>query len=178
MKPTIRKRTLPHHWLQNQWNARWTLRTCQTSLQCAWLISCIMLHGYMFMIQPRGLDTCACGDIGRSRYTTHVVLNLILLISRDAIHFLLFAGTLIGLLSCYRLMIGTSWVYAGSIVALRMTPRVIYPAGINTQPPCVPRLAITLSSYESVARSSSSLIWAVMYRRNTRIVFRGCRRDS
>ena len=86
MKPTIRKRTLPHPWLQNQWNARWTLRTCQTSLQCAWLISCIMLHGYMFMIQPRGLDTCACGDIGRSRYTTHVVLNLILLISRDAIH--------------------------------------------------------------------------------------------
>lgn len=46
-----------------------------------------MLHGYMFVIQPRGLDTCACGDIGRSRYTTHVVLNLILLISRDAIHF-------------------------------------------------------------------------------------------
>lgn len=52
----------------------------------------------MFVIQPRGLDTCACGDIGRSRYTTHVVLNLILLISRDAIHFWLFVGTLIGLL--------------------------------------------------------------------------------
>ena len=112
----------------------------------------------MFMIQPRGLDTCSCGDIGRSRYTTHVVLNLILLISRDAIHFWLFAGTLIGLLPCYRLMIGTSWVYAGSIVALRMTPRVIYPAGINTQPPRVPRLAITLSSSESVARSYNSLI--------------------
>lgn len=33
------------------------------------------------------LDTCACGDNGRRRYTTHVRLNLILLISRDAIHF-------------------------------------------------------------------------------------------
>ncbi len=32
------------------------------------------------------LDTCACGDNGRRRYTTHVILNLILLISRDAIH--------------------------------------------------------------------------------------------
>lgn len=53
MKPTSRKRMLPHPWLQNQWNARWTLRTCQTSLQCAWLISCIMLHGYMFVIRPR-----------------------------------------------------------------------------------------------------------------------------
>jgi len=105
------------------------------------------------------MDTCACGDNGMRRYTTYTaVLNLILLISRDAIHFWLFAGTLIGLLPCCMLMIGTSWVYAGSIVALRMTPRVIYPAGINTQPPCVPRLAITLSSYESVARSSSSLI--------------------
>ena len=51
------------------------------------------------------LDTCACGDNGRRRYTTHVILNLILLISRDAIHFWLFVGTLIGLLSYYRLMI-------------------------------------------------------------------------
>ena len=105
------------------------------------------------------MDTCACGDNGMRRYTTYTaVLNLILLISRDAIHFWLFAGTLIGLLPCCMLMIGTSWVYAGSIVALRMTPRVIYPAGINTQPPCVPRLAITLSSSESATRSSSSLI--------------------
>ena len=45
-----------------------------------------MLHGYMFVIQPHGLDTSACGDIGRRWYTTHGVLNLILLISRDAIH--------------------------------------------------------------------------------------------
>lgn len=58
----------------------------------------------MFVIQPRGLDTYACGDIGRSRYTTHVVLNLILSISRDAIH-LVVVGTLIGLLPYYRLMI-------------------------------------------------------------------------
>ena len=104
------------------------------------------------------MDTCACGDNGMRRYATYpAVLNLILLISRDAIHMVV-VGTLIGLLPCYRLMIGTRWVYAGSIVALRMTPRVIYPAGINTQPPCVPRLAITLSSSESVARSCSSLI--------------------
>ena len=105
------------------------------------------------------MDTCACGDNGMRRYTTYTaVLNLILLISRDAIHFWLFAGTLIGLLPCCMLMIGTSWVYAGSIVALRMTPSVIYPAGINTQPTCVPRLAITLSSSESVTRSYISLI--------------------
>ena len=45
------------------------------------------------------MDTCACGDNGRRRYATYTsVLNLILLISRDAIHFWLFVGTLIGLL--------------------------------------------------------------------------------
>ena len=33
------------------------------------------------------MDTCACGDNGMRRYTTYTaVLNLILLISRDAIH--------------------------------------------------------------------------------------------
>lgn len=36
------------------------------------------------------------------------ILNLILLISRDAIHVWLFVGTLIGLLPCYRLMIDPS----------------------------------------------------------------------
>ena len=41
----------------------------------------------MFTIRSRGLDTCDGGDIGRRRYSTHVTLNLILLISRDAIHF-------------------------------------------------------------------------------------------
>ena len=97
-------------------------------------------------------------DRHRRHHSTYGMINIILLISRDAIHFWLFAGTLIGLLPCYRLMIGTSWVYAGSIVALRMSPRVIYPAGINTQPTCVPRLAITLSSSESVTRSCNSLI--------------------
>ena len=61
------------------------------------------------------MDTCACGDNGMRRYTTYTaVLNLILLISRDAIHFWLFAGTLIGLLPCYRLMIGTSWFTRGA----------------------------------------------------------------
>ena len=79
----------------------------------------------MFVIHPRGLDTSACGDIGRSRYTTHVVLNLILLISRDAIH-LVVVGTLIGMLPSYRLMIRNQLVYAGNIFALRMSPRVIY----------------------------------------------------
>ena len=33
------------------------------------------------------MDNCACGDNGMRRYTTYTaVLNLILLISRDAIH--------------------------------------------------------------------------------------------
>ena len=50
------------------------------------------------------LDTAVGIDRDRRRYSTHVVLNLILLISRDAIH-LAVAGTLIGLLPCYRLMI-------------------------------------------------------------------------
>lgn len=59
------------------------------------------------------LDTCACGDNGRRRYLTHVVLNLILLISRDAIH-LVVVGTLICLLPCCRLMIGTSWFTRGA----------------------------------------------------------------
>ena len=128
MKPTSRKRMLPHPWLQNQWNARLSLRTCQTSLQCEWLISCIMLHGYMFLIQPRGLDTCACGDNGMRRYTTHVVLNLILLISRDAIHMVVCRYTHRSVV----LLQADDWnqlVYAGSIVALRMSTRVIYTAG-------------------------------------------------
>lgn len=43
------------------------------------------------------LDTAVGIDRDRRRYSTHVVLNLILLISRDAIH-LVVAGTLIGLL--------------------------------------------------------------------------------
>ena len=43
------------------------------------------------------LDTAVGTDMYRRRYSTHVVLNLILLISRDAIH-LVFVGTLIGLL--------------------------------------------------------------------------------
>ena len=44
------------------------------------------------------MDTSACGDNGRRWYATYTaVLNLILLISRDAIH-LVFVGTLIGLL--------------------------------------------------------------------------------
>ena len=104
------------------------------------------------------MDTCACGDNGMRRYTTYTaVLNLILLISRDAIHMVVCRYTHRSVV----LLQADDWnqlVYAGSIVVLRMTPRVIYPAGINTQPPRVPRLAITLSSSESVARSYNSLI--------------------
>ena len=104
------------------------------------------------------MDTCACGDNGMRRYTTYTaVLNLILLISRDAIHMVVCRYTHRSVV----LLQADDWnqlVYAGSIVVLRMTPRVIYPAGINTQPPRVPRLAITLSSSESATRSSSSLI--------------------
>lgn len=88
MKPTSRKRMLPHPWLQNQWNARWTLRTCQTSLQCAWLISCIMLHVYMFSIRPSWWIPAHAEITACRMYSTYTaVLNLILLISRDAIHF-------------------------------------------------------------------------------------------
>ena len=88
MKPTSRKRMLPHPWLQNQWNARWTLRTCQTSLQCAWLISCIMLHVYMFSIRPSWWIPAHVEITACRMYSTYTaVLNLILLISRDAIHF-------------------------------------------------------------------------------------------
>ena len=87
MKPTSRKRMLPHPWLQNQWNARWSLRTCQTSLQCEWLISCIMLHVYMFAIRPAWWITAHAEITACRRYATYTaVLNLILLISRDAIH--------------------------------------------------------------------------------------------
>lgn len=115
-----------------------------------------MLHGYMFVIQPRGLDTCACGDNGRRRYSTHVVLNLILLISRDAIH-LVVVGTLIGSLPCYRLMIDPAGNRGGTaddggVTAMLQSWRN------KPTPPRVPRLAITLSSSESVARSCSSLI--------------------
>ena len=104
------------------------------------------------------MDTCACGDNGMRRYTTYTsVLNIILLISRDAIHMVVCRYTH----RSVALLQADDWnqlVYAGSIVVLRMTPRVIYPAGINTQPPRVPRLAITLSSSESVARSCNILI--------------------
>ena len=161
MKPTSRKRMLPHPWLQNQWNARWTLRTCQTSLQCAWLISCIMLHVYMFSIRPSWWIPAHAEITACRMYSTYTaVLNLILLISRDAIHF-----------GCCRythrhvaFLQADDWNQLGlrgEHLALRMTPRVIYPAGINTQPPRVPRLAITLSSSESVARSYNSLIWVM-----------------
>ena len=53
------------------------------------------------------MDTCACGDNGRRRYATYTaVLNLILLISRDAIHVVV-VGTLIGLLPYYNQLIRT-----------------------------------------------------------------------
>ena len=96
-------------------------------------------------------------DRHQRHHSTYGMINIILLISRDAIHMVVCRYTH----RSVALLQADDWnqlVYAGSIVALRMSPRVIYPAGINTQPPCVPRLAITLSSSESVARSYSSLI--------------------
>ena len=75
------------------------------------------------------MDTCACGDNGMRRYTTYTaVLNLILLISRDAIHMVVCRYTHRSVV----LLQADDWnqlVYAGSIVALRMSPRVIYTAG-------------------------------------------------
>ena len=75
------------------------------------------------------MDTCACGDNGMRRYTTYTaVLNLILLISRDAIHMVVCRYTH----RSVALLQADHWnqlVYAGSIVALRMPPRVIYTAG-------------------------------------------------
>ena len=75
------------------------------------------------------MDTCACGDNGMRRYTTYTaVLNLILLISRDAIHMVVCRYTH----RSVALLQADDWnqlVYAGSIVALRMSPRVIYTAG-------------------------------------------------
>ena len=75
------------------------------------------------------MDTCACGDNGMRRYYTYTsVLNLILLISRDAIHMVVCRYTHRSVV----LLHADDWnqlVYAGSIVALRMSPRVIYTAG-------------------------------------------------
>ena len=116
-----------------------------------------MLHGYMFLIQPRVRIPAPAVTTARRRYSTHVVLNLILLISRDAIHFWLFVGTLIGLLSYYRMMIdpagnrGGTADYGGATAMLQSWRN-------EPMPPRVPRLAITLSSFESVARSYNSLI--------------------
>ena len=45
-----------------------------------------MLHGYMFLIRSRVWIPAPAGITAGGRYTTHVILNLILLISRDAIH--------------------------------------------------------------------------------------------
>ena len=56
------------------------------------------------------MDTCACGDNGRRRYATYTaVLNLILLIRRDAIHVVV-VGTLICLLPYYNQLIRTRWL--------------------------------------------------------------------
>ena len=75
------------------------------------------------------MDTCACRYLRMRRYTTYTaVLNLILLISRDAIHMVVCRYTH----RSVALLQADDWnqlVYAGSIVALRMSPRVIYTAG-------------------------------------------------
>lgn len=84
-------------------------------------------------------------------------VNLILLISRDAIHFWLFVGTLIGLLPYYRLMIDPAGNRGGTADGGGATA-MLQSWRNEPMPPRVPRLAITLSSSESVARSYSSLI--------------------
>lgn len=69
----------------------------------------------------------------------------------------LFVGTLIGLLPYYRLMIdpagnrGGTADYGGATAMLQSWRN-------EPMPPCVPRLAMTLSSFESVTRSYNSLI--------------------
>ena len=70
---------------------------------------------------------------------------------------LVVVGTLIGLLSYYRLMIQPA-LYQREISGITRHIALIQ-GGLNKPiPPRVPRLTITLSSSESVARSSSSLI--------------------
>lgn len=75
---------------------------------------------------------------------------------------LVVVGTLIGLLPSYRLMIRNQLVYAGEHLCSKDVPPRYLPAGINTQPPRVPRLAITLSSSESVTRSFISMIMGLL----------------
>lgn len=52
----------------------------------------------MFVIRSRDWIPVSAVTTARHRNSTYGTLNLILLISRDAIHFWLFVGTLIGLL--------------------------------------------------------------------------------
>ena len=102
------------------------------------------------------LDTCACGDNGRRRYTTHVILNLILLISRDAIHMVVcrYTHRSVVLLQADDL----TRLPIREIAGITRHIALIL-GGLNKPiPPRVPRLAITLSSSESVARSCNSLI--------------------
>ena len=102
------------------------------------------------------LDTCACGDNGMRRYTTHVILNLILLISRDAIHMVVcrYTHRSVVLLQADDLTRLPIREIAGITRHIALIQ-----GGLNKPiPPRVPRLAITLSSSESVARSCSSLI--------------------
>lgn len=159
MKPTIRKRTLPHPWLQNQWNARWTLRTCQTSLQCAWLISCIMLHGYMFSIRSRDWIPVPAEISAGTGIPPYGILNLILLISRDAIHMVV----------CRYTHRAVAFLYLDDWGILQYARFLVLPdisrwyrdRDIKNSSSCT-SLAITLSLSESVARSYSSLIWGLL----------------
>ena len=52
-----------------------------------------MLHGYMFLIRSRVWIPAPAVITAGGRYTTHVILNLILLISRDAIHMVVCRNT-------------------------------------------------------------------------------------
>ena len=103
------------------------------------------------------MDTCACGDNGMRRYTTYTaVLNLILLISRDAIHMVVcrYTHRSVALLQADDL----TRLPIREIAGITRHIALIL-GGLNKPiPPRVPRLAITLSSSESVARSCNILI--------------------
>ena len=78
----------------------------------------------------------------------------------------LFVGTLIGLLPYYRLMIDPAGNRGGTADGGGATA-MLQSWRNEPMPPRVPRLAITLSSSESVARSCSILIWGMFNRRMT-----------
>ena len=115
-----------------------------------------MLHGYMFSIRSRDWIPVPAEISAGTGIPPYGILNLILLISRDAIHF-----------GCCRYTHrSVAFLQADDLTRLPIreiagiTRHIaLILGGLNKPiPPRVPRLAITLSSSESVARSFISLI--------------------